>query len=79
MDGFKTVWCHKGEAYKEKCMVPTVEHGGGSVLLWGCMSAASVGEVHFIDGIKNSQTYCSISKEKFSNMTMIYLRPLLHF
>ncbi len=39
-DGFKTVWRRKGEEYKEKCMVPTVKHGGGSVLMWGCMSAA---------------------------------------
>ncbi len=75
-------------------MVPTA-HGGGSVLMWGCMSAAGVGgELHFIDGIMNSQMYCSILKEKmlhhsvplvvvhFSNMTMIlntHLRPLLDF
>ncbi len=51
--------CRKGEEYKEKCMVPTVKHGGGSVLMWGCMSAAGV-----IDGIMNSQMYCSILKEK---------------
>ncbi len=63
-DGFKTVWRRKGEEYKEKCMVPTVKHGGGSVLMWGCMSAAGVGELHFIDGIMNSQMYCSILKEK---------------
>ncbi len=63
-DGFKTVWRRIGEEYKEKCMVPTVKHGGGSVLLWGCMSAAGVGELHFIDGIMNSQMYCSILKEK---------------
>ncbi len=63
-DGFKTVWCRKGEESKEKCMVPTVKHGGGSVLMWGCMSAAGVGELHFIDGIMNSQMYCSILKEK---------------
>ncbi len=31
---------------------------------WGCMSAAGVGELHFIDGIMNSQMYCSILKEK---------------
>ncbi len=62
-DGFKTVWRRKGEEYKEKCMVPTVKHGGGSVLMWGCMSAAGV-ELHFIDGIMNSQMYCSILKEK---------------
>ncbi len=93
-DGFKTLWRLKGEEYKEKCMVPSVKHGGGSVLMWGCMSAAGVGELHFIDGIMNSQMYCSILKEKmlpslvplvvmhFSNMTMIlntHLRPLLDF
>ncbi|CAI9613930.1 unnamed protein product [Staurois parvus] len=63
-------------------MVPTLKHSRGSVLLWGCMSAAGVGELYFIDGIINSQIYCSVLKEKFSNMTMIHnthLRPLLHF
>ncbi|CAI9547574.1 unnamed protein product [Staurois parvus] len=63
-------------------MVPTVIHGGGSVLLWGCMRTAGVRELHFIDGIMNPQMYCSILKEKFSNMTLIqitHLRPLLHF
>ena len=63
-DGFNTVWRRKGEEYKEKCMVPTVKHGGGSVLMWGCMSAAGVGELHFIDGIMNSEMYCSILKTK---------------
>ncbi len=63
-DGFKTVWHRKGEEYKEKCMVPAVKHGGGSVLMWGSMSASGVGELHFIDGIMNSQMYCSILKEK---------------
>ncbi|CAI9567758.1 unnamed protein product, partial [Staurois parvus] len=63
-------------------MVPMVKHDGGNVLLWGRMSASGGGELHFIDGIKNSQMYCSILKEKVSNMTMIqntYLRPLWHF
>ncbi len=32
--------------------------------MWGCMSAAGVGGLHFIDGIMNSQMYCSILKEK---------------
>ncbi len=37
---------------------------GGSVLMWGCMSAVGVWELPFIDGIMNSQMYCSILKEK---------------
>ncbi len=52
-------------------MVPTVKHGGGSVLMWGCMSAAGVGELHIIDGIMNSQMYCSILKEKYRNVNTI--------
>ncbi|CAI9532810.1 unnamed protein product [Staurois parvus] len=63
-DGFKTVWHCKGEEYKGKCMVPTVKHGVGSVLLWDCMSAAGVWELHFIDGIMNSQMHCFILKDK---------------
>ncbi|CAI9576178.1 unnamed protein product [Staurois parvus] len=62
-------------------MVPIVNCGGSSLLL-GCMSAAGVGELHIIDGIMNSQMYCSISKEKFSNLTIIqntHLRPLFCF
>ncbi len=94
-DGFKTVWRRKDEEYKEKCMVPTVKHGGGSVLMWGYMSAAGVGGLHFIDGIMNSQMYCSILKEKilpsllcpWSSCTFptwqwflnTHLRPLLDF
>ncbi len=49
---------------QRKMYVPTVKHGGGCVLMWGCMSTAGVGELHFIDGIMNSQMYCSILKEK---------------
>ncbi len=72
-DGFKTVGRRKGEEYKEKCMVPTVKHGDGSVLMWGCMSAAGVGELHFIDGIMNSQMYCSILKEKIQSLKEVIL------
>ena len=36
-----------------KCMVPTVKHGRGSVLMWGCISDGGVVELHFIDGIIN--------------------------
>lgn len=76
-DGFKTVWRRKGEEYKEKCMVPTVKHGGGSVLVWGCMSAAGVGELHFIDGIMNSAMYCHILNTKMlPSLHALGRRPL---
>ncbi|KAL1256371.1 hypothetical protein QQF64_011916, partial [Cirrhinus molitorella] len=38
-DGVKRVWRQPGEEYKNKCVLPTVKHGGGTVVVWGCMSA----------------------------------------
>jgi len=43
--------------------VPTVKHGGGSVLVWGCMSSKGVGNLCFIDGIMNAAKYCEILEE----------------
>ena len=59
-DGFKHVWRRPGEEYKDKCVMPTVKHGGGNVRYWGCMSAAGVGEFHFIEGNMNSNMSCEI-------------------
>ncbi len=37
-DGVTRVWRQPGEEYKDKCVLPTVKHGGGSVIVLGCMS-----------------------------------------
>ncbi len=55
-DGVKRVWRQPGEEYKDKCVLPTVKHGGGSVMVWGCMSAAGTGELQFIEGTMNANT-----------------------
>ena len=62
-DGFKHVWQRPGEEYKDKCIMPTVKHGGWNVMVWGCMSAAGVGELHFIEGNMNSNMYCEILQQ----------------
>ena len=49
-NGFKYVWRRPGEEYKDKCVMPKVKHGGGNVIVWGCMSAAGVGELNDIEG-----------------------------
>ncbi len=55
-DGVKSVWRQPGEEYKDKCVLPTVKHGGGgSVMVWGCMSAAGTGELQFIEGFRECQ------------------------
>ena len=32
-DGFKHLWQRPGEEYKDKCVMPTVKHGGGNVMV----------------------------------------------
>ncbi len=62
-DGVKRVWQQPGEEYKDKCVLPTVKHGGGSVMVWGCMSAAGTGELQFIEGTMNANMHCDILKQ----------------
>ncbi len=62
-DGVKRVWRQPGEEYKDKCVLPTVKHGGGSVMVWGCMSAAGTGELQFIEGTMNANMYCDLLKQ----------------
>ncbi len=58
-----TIRRQPGEEYKDKCVLPTVKHGGGSVMVWGCMSAAGTGELQFIEGTMNANMYCDILKQ----------------
>ena len=57
-DGFKHLWRRSVEEYKDKCVMPTVKQGGGNIMVWGCMSAAVVRELDFIEGNMKSNMYC---------------------
>ena len=49
--------------YKGKCVLPTVKHGDGRIMVWGYMSAADTGELQFIEGTMNANMYCDILKQ----------------
>ncbi len=38
-----TFYIKRNEAFKEKNTVPTVKHGGGSKMFWGCFAASGTG------------------------------------
>lgn len=62
-DGRVNVWRKPNEELNIKNLRSTVKHGGGSVMVWGCMSAAGVGNLVFIDGIMDKNVYLDILKK----------------
>lgn len=54
------IWRSANEAFNDKCVVKTVKHGGGSVMVWGCMAASGVGNLVFIESTMKKEDYLSI-------------------
>ena len=44
------VYRKQNEAFKEKNTFPTVKHGGGSVMFWGCCTASGTGCLECVHG-----------------------------
>jgi hypothetical protein len=62
-NGHRYDWRKKGEACKPKNTIPTVKHGGGSIMLWGCFAARETVALHKIDGIMWEENYVDILKQ----------------
>ena len=48
------------EKMLEECLTPSVKHGGGNVMVWGCFGAGKVGDLYRVKGILNKEGYHSI-------------------
>lgn len=56
----RRVWRMKKREYDPKNTIPTVKHGGGNIMFWGCFSAKGTGQLHRIMGPMNAAMYCNI-------------------
>ena len=61
------IWREKNKQFDEKNVTATIKHGGGSVMVWGCMAASGVGNLVFIDSTMNSNDYLNILRSNLQD------------
>jgi hypothetical protein len=59
-DGRQYCWKRSGAALLDHHFQPTVKHGGGSIFLWGCMTAKGIGYLTKIDNGLDTRLYVRI-------------------
>lgn len=63
-DGRKWCWKKSGAGVQPHTVTPTIKHGGGSVMIWGCMSWKGVGNLARIEGKMDQWKYQEILAEE---------------
>jgi transposase len=63
-DGVKYCWVKPGDPLLPHHLNLTVKHGGGSLLMWACISYKGVGCAYHIKETMNAQLYCNIIKNE---------------
>jgi len=56
-DGRSWCWVRDGESQQPRHVKQTVKHGGGSIMIWGCMTAHGPGFMCKIEGMMDQHMY----------------------
>ena len=57
------VWRKPNTSHHPKNTIPTVKHGGGSIMLWGCFSAVGTGKLVRVEGKMDGDKYRDILEQ----------------
>lgn len=63
-DGREWVWKKRGSAITDQHVQGTVKFGGGSLMLWGCMTASGIGYACRINSMIDSALYTQILSDE---------------
>jgi hypothetical protein len=64
-DGRQWVWKKPGGQLTEQHVSGTIKFGGGSLMMWGCMTAHGIGYACKIDGRMDAELYTHILDDEF--------------
>jgi hypothetical protein len=59
-DGRRWCWRKPGQEFDERYVRKEVKHGGGSVMVWGCVTAKGLGRIVRIEGNMDANLYTQI-------------------
>jgi len=74
-DGIKYVRRPVDKRFDVRYQIPTVKHGGGSVMVWGCMSASETGPLVLVNGKMDKFQYKSILENVMLPYAEAHMRP----
>jgi hypothetical protein len=64
-DGRDWCWRRPGEEFDACYTKKKVKHGGGCIMVWGCITATGLGRLCRIDGNMDMKLYCEILGDEF--------------
>ncbi|GFS53510.1 transposable element Tcb1 transposase [Trichonephila clavipes] len=77
--GRKLAWNKLCTELQKEHLVSTVKHGGGGVMVWGCMTSNGVGKLKYIESIMNKYDYLDVLKKLSESATKLGLGSSVWF
>jgi transposase len=71
-DGRVWAWKRSGGCIQDHHVQGTVKHGGGHIMLWGCITAFGIGHFCKIEGMMNAEVYTDILNDELLNTMDMY-------
>jgi transposase len=75
-DGNAYCWRKHGAPLQDQHITPTIKHGGGSIMVWGCFCADGPGYLCMIEGRMNAEDYQGILASDFLDSIEYYGREI---
>ncbi|GFX16872.1 transposable element Tcb2 transposase [Trichonephila clavipes] len=66
----RKIWRKNKTALEPKNVFPTLKHGGGNVMVWGCVAHNGAGNLAFIDNKINALAYIDVLQHNLLDSAM---------